>query len=520
MKALLVNPNYPQTFWSFNKVLKMMNKKCIQPPLGLLTVAALLPNDWELRLADGAIRPVKEEDWDWADVVLITGMTAQYTGIIDAIRQSKQRGKLVVVGGPMVFHVPDDAFAAGADIIVRGEAEPIATELIDAIEQRLTNIVLEAPQKPDLKDSPPPRYDLLEMDSYVDMSIQFSRGCPFKCEFCDITLMFGRTVRTKSPEQILHELEVLYNLGWRRLVFFVDDNFIGNPAKTKDLLNELIPWMENKEYPFEFNTQASVNLAKDSVLLNSMAKAGFWKVFLGIESLNKETLTDARKFQNASVDLDNVCKTINAAGIQIIAGCILGFDAEGTGADQHLIQFAHRNNIPEMFVTMLQAGPGTELWHRLEDEGRLLFVGIDDNFGSQTAMVNFETKRPKDEIAREFINLYNVLYQQNFYLERVYNHIVNMGALPYKKGFAPPYFSEVRAVIISIFNHGVRYSGRLNFWKKFLSIVFKYPDRFRQFISACIVAEHYYEYRNTIKDLLEAQLKEEEMNGSLSPINP
>ncbi|MFH0823503.1 MAG: B12-binding domain-containing radical SAM protein [Pseudomonadota bacterium] len=506
MNVLLVNPRYPQTFWSFEKVLRMLNKKCVQPPLGLLTVAALLPQDWDLRLVDITVREVSEDDWDHCESVFVTGMGNQYSGIMEIIRQAKARGKTVVAGGPLVFHAPEDALKAGADIVVRGEAETSMPRLLEALKHNESGIIIEPNGRPDLSISPPPRYDLLNINDYVDMAIQFSRGCPFHCEFCDITLMFGRKVRTKSPDQILQELQILYDLGWRRLVFVVDDNFIGNPSRTKELLRKLVPWMEERGNPFDFNTQASVNLAADQELLDLMVRAGFWKVFLGIESLDRETLNDAKKFQNAAVDLDRVCEKINRAGLQIIAGCILGFDNELAGADKGLIDFASRNYIPEMFVTLLQAGPGTDLWQRLEKEGRLMFRGFNDNFGSQTGLLNFLPTRPLNEIATEFIHLYRVLYEPKHYLERSFEYLSRMESPPPKKAFSLPYISELRSVFITIFRQGVLYPSRLTFWKCFFKGLLRFPERFRYFLSACVVAEHYYDYRRTIEVELETQL--------------
>lgn len=516
MNVLLVNPRYPQTFWSFDKVLRMLNKKCVQPPLGLLTVAALLPQNWDLRLVDATVREVFEDDWDHCELVLVAGMVNQYSGIMETIRQAKERAKTVVVGGPLVFHSPEDALKAGADIVVRGEAETAMPRLLEALKHKESGVIIETNGRPDLSGSPPPRYDLLDLNDYVDMAIQFSRGCPFQCEFCDITLMYGREVRTKSPDQILHELQILYDLGWRRVVFFVDDNFIGNPSRTKDLLRKLVPWMEDRGHPFDFSTQASVNLAADQELLDLMVRAGFWKVFLGIETLDRESLKDANKFQNAAVDLDRVCEKINRAGLQIIAGCILGFDNERQGADQRLIDFASRNHIPDMFVTLLQAGPGTDLWKRLEKEGRLMFGGFNDNLGSQTGLINFLPTRPRSEIAGEFIHLYNALYDPEFYLNRSFEYLSRMESPPPKKAFSLPYISELRAVFITLFRQGVLYPSRLTFWKFFFRGLLRFPKRFRYFLSACIVAEHYYEYRQTIRDELESQLAESPSSESPS----
>jgi len=520
MRVLLVNPRYPQTFWSFDKALRMLNKKCVQPPLGLLTVAALLPRDWDLRLADATVRDISEEDWRHCEVVFVTGMVNQYSEIIETIRQAKDRGKTVVVGGPMVFHAPEDAIKAGADIVVRGEAETAMPRLLEALERKESGIVIHASERTNMCDSPPPRYDLLDLNVYVDMAIQFSRGCPFHCEFCDITLMYGREVRTKSPDQILQELQLLYDLGWRRVVFFVDDNFIGNPSKAKALLRNLAPWMEERGHPFDFSTQASVNLAADSELLDLMVRASFWKVFLGIETPDKENLKQAKKFQNAAVDLDEVCEKINRAGLQIIAGCILGFDNESQGADQRLIDFASRNHIPDMFVTLLQAGPGTDLWKRLETEGRLLFEGYTDNLGSQTGLINFLPTRPRREIAEEFIHLYSVLYEPKFYLERSFECLSRMESPPPKKAFSPPYAWELKAVFIALFRQGVLYPSRFTFWRFFWKALVKFPRRFRFFLSACIVAEHYYEYCHTIKTELAAQVTQIPSSESPSCLKP
>jgi radical SAM superfamily enzyme YgiQ (UPF0313 family) len=486
----------------------MLKKRCIQPPLGLLTLAATLPANWKLTLADTTARPVSESEWNNNDVIMITGMFNQYSGIIDAVQEGKKRGKLVVVGGPVVFHVPEQVLAAGADIVVRGEAEVTVDRLVEAIQRRESGIIIQTNERADLKKSPPPRYDLLELKHYVDMSIQASRGCPFQCEFCDITLMFGRQVRTKSPDQILTELQILYDLGWRRLVFFVDDNFIGNPPEAKKLMNELVPWMEAHGFPFEFTTQASVNLASHPDILDLMVRAGFWKVFLGIETPDKDSLKETKKFQNAAVDLDRVCDTITKAGLQIIAGCILGFDNEPKNADRLFIDFARRNKIPEMFITLLQVGPGTELWCRLEKEGRLLFGELDDNLGSQTGLINFMPTRPRKEIAEEFIRLYDELYAPEFYMKRTFENMSFMNPLPKRTSNPRPYWNEIRAVLITFFRQGIIAPSRFTFWKYLTKMLLHHPDKTRRFVSALVVAEHYYEYRRTIKTELESQLME------------
>lgn len=498
MRILLVNPKYPQTFWSFNRVLQMLGKKVLLPPLGLITVAALLPREWEMRLVELTARDLTEDDWNWSEAIFFTGLISQYENLVEVSQEARRRGKTVVIGGPLVFHDPEMAIRDGVDIVVKGEAEVVVQRLVEALENHERGVIIEARETADLERSPVPRYDLLDMDLYVDMGLQFSRGCPFRCEFCDITLMFGRRVRTKSPAQILAELQTLYDLGWRRAVFFVDDNFVGNVSKARALLGELIPWMAERSHPFDFYTQASVNLGQDDRLMDAMVRAGFWRVFLGIESPDQASLEGMKKYQNASVDLNDVCQKINRAGFQIIAGCILGFDDERPGADRALIDFAVRNHIPEMFITLLQAAPGTDLWTRLEKEGRLAEYLFTSDFGSQTGMINFRTMRPLNQIVDEFINLYETLYEPEFYLARTFEHFARMKPLPYKKGFQAPRINEIRAVLITLFRQGLMAPTRLSFWKFFFAGLRKFPDRFRYYLASCVTAEHYYDFRQTI----------------------
>lgn len=499
MRILLVSPKYPQTFWSLDRVLPMLHKKALMPPLALLTVAALLPPDWDMRLVDLTVRDMSEEDWAQCDVVMVTGMATQVSGLFQIIREGRKRDKIVVVGGPLVFHVPQDALKEGADIVVKGEAEGVVPRLVAALTRGESGIVIEQSARANLRESPPPRYDLVDNRPYLYMSVQFSRGCPFQCEFCDISLMFGRNARTKSAEQILNELQNIYELGWRRGIFFVDDNFVGNVRDAKALLKKMVPWMEERGYPFDFFTQASVNLAADPELLELIVRAGFSKVFLGIETTDRDILSRVRKHQNAVVNLDRACDKINRAGLQIIAGCIVGFDEEPPGAGQRLIDFAIRNRIPEMFVTLLQAGPGTDLWERLESEGRLRSEGYDDNFGNQTGSINFVPTRPIGEIVQEFVRVYDVLYDRRSYLERAFQHVLHMGPAPYKKPFSLPQWSELRAVTITLFRQGVIHPSRWLFWKLLLTALIRFPGRIHHFFAYCVLAEHYSQYRATIR---------------------
>jgi radical SAM superfamily enzyme YgiQ (UPF0313 family) len=506
MTVLLVNPAYPPTFWSMNVVLKRLKKKLLEPPLGLITLAALLPKDWDIRLIELTARDITEEEWRDADIVMISGMGVQSAGISAAIKEAKRRGKTVVVGGPWAFHIPQAAFEAGADIVVKGEAELVIPELLDALRRKESKIVIEASGKPNLEECPPPRFDLLDFSLYAQMDIQFSRGCPFMCEFCDITLMFGRRVRTKTPQQIIGELQTLYDLGWRKYIFFVDDNFIGNPPRARALLKEMVPWMRAHGMPYELCTQASVNLAAHPDIMEMMVDAGFYKVFLGIETPDKDSLRLTKKHQNAATDLDEVCRVITVAGLQIIAGCVLGFDNEPAGAGDRLLEFADRNHIPEMFVTMLQVGPGTGLYNRLKKEGRLLPENWDEEIGSQTGMINFIPTRPAGEIVNEFIDLYDKLYQPEAFFARTFHHLAGMTRPPVKRPFALPTHRERCAVGITFWRQGFLYPSRRVFWKYFFKALAKFPQRIPQYVSSCIMAEHYFEFRETIKTKLQGKL--------------
>ncbi len=515
MNVLLLNPPYPKTYWSLNAVLQMTGKKIHQPPLGLITLAALLPERWNFKLIELTEGPVAEVDWRWCDLVMISGMTVQYRGILDCILEGRRRGKFVVAGGPAVFHAPREVQNAGADIVVKGEAEPLIPRLLDAIERGDSGLLLAAEEWADLSDSPVPRYDLVDPAKYTGLALQFSRGCPYKCDFCDITLMLGRRVRTKRAEQILAELQNLYDLGWRWSVMFVDDNLIGNSLKTKGLLQRMIPWMESHGNPFEFDAQASVNLAEDPEMVELMVRANFAKVFLGIETTDEESLHLSKKYQNTGKDLNAVCRTINEAGLQVMAGCIIGFDNEKPGADERLIHFTRRNQIPIVLATLLQVGPGMDLWERLKSEGRLLSSGLADDFGNQTALTNFVPSRPLKSIVEELINVYDVLYDPGFFLDRTFQHFMRMKMPPPRKRATLPSFWELKAVINIIIKQGFRYPSRWKFWKYVLMALFRFPKRrFDQFLATCVLGEHYFQFRNEVRDKLLENLRRYENNGS------
>ena len=508
MRVLLLYPLFPKSFWSFDKALELIGRKVSLPPLGMITVAAILPQTWEFRLVDRNVRFETEADWAWADLVIISGMIVQKPDLLHLIRSAKRRGKLVAAGGPYLTSVPEAAQEAGVDFLVLDEGEITLPLLVEALERGETSGIFRSNgEKPDVTTTPIPRYDLLEMGAYSDMSVQFSRGCPFQCEFCDIIVLYGRKPRTKTPAQLLAELQTLYDLGWRRSVFVVDDNFIGNKRNVKLLLRELGPWMAAHGYPFRLSTEASVDLAQDQELLDLMIAANFSAVFLGIETPDTDSLALTQKFQNTRSSLMEAVQTINRTGLRVMAGFIIGFDGEKPGAGRRIIDFVEATAIPQALFSMLQALPNTALWHRLQKEGRLLEGDEEANI-HQTTLTNFIPTRPLEELAREYVSCFWELYEPDRYLGRVYRHFLEMKPTPHKKKFRMPELADIRALLIICWRQGVKRKTRFQFWHQLFSIIRHNPGVFEHYLINCAHIEHFIEYRQIVRDEIEAQLAE------------
>jgi radical SAM superfamily enzyme YgiQ (UPF0313 family) len=512
MRILLVYPLFPKTFWSFEKILELVNRKVLLPPLGLVTVAAILPQEWEFKLVDRNVRDVMESEWEWADLVILSSMIVQKEDLLALIRQAKQRGKKVAVGGPYPTSVPEDALLAGADYMILDEGEITLPMFIEALQQGESRGIFRSNgEKPDVTHTPVPRYDLLDFEAYDSMSIQFSRGCPFQCEFCDIIVLYGRKPRTKNPQQLIAELNYLYELGWRRAIFMVDDNFIGNKRNVKLLLQELKIWMKEKQYPFSFNTEASIDLAQDAELMQLMVECNFNAVFLGIETPDAESLQMTKKFQNTRNSLvDDVWK-INHAGLRVMAGLIIGFDGEKTGAGDRIIEFVEQTAIPTALFGILQALPNTALWHRLEKEGRLLGSKSD---GNQMTLMNFIPSRPAEEIAREYIHAFCTLYEPKRFLDRVYRHFLEIAPCPCEAPASFPSLAELRALAIIVWRQGFKRNTRWQFWHRLFSIIKRNPAVWDHYLTVCAHAEHFIEYRELVRDQIEAQLAEYQKSES------
>ena len=506
MRVLLIYPVFPQTFWSYDKILELVDRQVLLPPLGLLTVAAILPQSWEFMLVDRNIRAVTEAEWAWADLVIFSAMIVQKADLLKQIQEAKRRNKLVAVGGPYATSLPEEPKAAGADFLILDEGEITLPLFVEAIARGETSGTFRATEKPDVTITPIPRYDLLELDAYDSMSVQFSRGCPFQCEFCDIIVLYGRKPRTKEPAQLLQELDYLYELGWRRSIFMVDDNFIGNKRNVKLLLEELKVWQESHQYPFDFTTEASVDLGSDSELMKLMVQCNFTAVFLGIETPDESSLQLTKKFQNTRSSLADTVDNIIRAGLRPMAGFIIGFDGEKKGAGNRIIDFVEEAAIPTAMFGMLQALPLTALWERLERENRLRDNTRQDI--NQTTLMNFVPTRPIEDIATEYIETFWTLYEPKRYLDRVYRCFLKLGAPQHESAFTMPNWVDLRALAIVIWRQGVKRDTRGKFWHHLWGILRHNPGVWEHYLTMCAHNEHFLEYRQIVRDEIEAQLAE------------
>jgi radical SAM superfamily enzyme YgiQ (UPF0313 family) len=525
MRALLICPEFPLSFWSFQKSCRLRGSKTVNPPLGLLTVAALLPPAWELRLADLNTRNLTEDDWQWADLVLITAMYIQREGLLDLVREAKRRGKTVVAGGPHPTSLPEAVLEAGCDYVVRGEGENTIPLLLEAMTQGKTGII-ENDEKPDLTTSPVPRFDLLRLSDYATVTVQTSRGCPFDCEFCDVVNLFGRIPRYKTPQQVMAELETLHRLGARGSVFICDDNFIGSKKRARAFLEELTPWLRSRGEPFRFLTQASVNLGQDLEMIDLMTAANLREVFIGIESPDENVLQTSHKYHNIKNPLLESLYNLKKNGMEVIGSFIIGLDGETKGAGQRICAFIEQTDIPLTMLGVLQAAPHTRLWHRLEKEGRLR-RDVGDDAGTFSAL-NYEPDRPEADIMQEYVEAWGYLYEPSRYLARAYRYYLAMrperrpqaaapGA-PLPKESAPDQgmiwrriLLEIKAFFRIFWWHGVRSTYRRQFWRQMLGMLRRNPTRFIQYFVTCAMGEDLIDMRRVVREKAAAIIKERQI---------
>ena len=484
MRVLLVYPEFPDTFWSFKHALPFQGKRSAYPPLGLLTVSAMLPPRWQRRLVDINVRRLTDADLDWADIVFFSGMMVQGPSMKAEIARAKRRGLRTVVGGP-ITSAQDPAYA-GVDHVVEGEAEELVAELACDLERGEAKPLYKAKLLPDLTRVPLPDLHLANLRRYSSMAVQFSRGCPFTCEFCDIIEIYGRRPRTKTPDQILAELEQIYHLGWRGPVFLVDDNFIGNKKCVKALLPRLVEWMRNHKFPFSLFTEASVNLAEDPDLLQMMREAHFTRVFLGIETPVAESLKETTKFQNLRKDLLESVRSIQARGIEVMAGFIVGFDSDPKDVFERQIQFIREAAIPLSMVGLLTALPNTQLWRRLKSEGRLIKQSLGNN---TLADLNFIPKMDAAELLEGYRKILQTIYNPKEYFERASVFLSQLGTA----ARAPIVFSDMMAVARSLWKQGLLSNYRMEYWKFLAQTLRRHRQHLDKAITLAIMGHHFFE---------------------------
>lgn len=484
MKVLLVSPEFPDTYWSFRHALPFEGKRCAFPPLGLLTVSALLPPSWERRLIDLNVQPLKSADIEWADMVFATAMLVQKESLREVVARCKARGKRVVLGGPYVTTTIEDL--PEADHIFLGEAETTLPQFIEDLARGEAKRTYQAIERPPLSATPLADFRLANLKRYSAMSVQYSRGCPFSCEFCDIIEIYGRVPRTKSNQQMLAEFDALLDLGWRGTVFIVDDNFIGNKKNVRQLLPEVAKWQKAHGYPFSFITESSLNLADDEALLANMRDAGFRRVFIGIETPVEESLQEAQKSQNRG-DLLSSVKKIQSYGMEVMAGFIVGFDNDPLDIFERQIDFIRKSAIPLAMVGLLNALPETQLWKRLEREGRLLGEASGNN---TVCTFNFKTRMDPALLIQGYQSIMRTIYSPREYYERVLHSMKRTA-----QQFSEPNhynlvngFASLTRVLLKL---GVLDRERKEFWRFFTRAVIKHRNRVAETLRLAAMGYHF-----------------------------
>lgn len=485
VNILLVYPKNPETYWSFKHALKFISKKAAFPPLGLLTVAAMLPDTWQKKLVDMNVSPLRDKDIQWADYVFISAISIQRASAEAVINKCRQAGVKIVAGGPL-FTTAHSEFE-GIDHFILNEAEITLPPFLHDLSNGHAQPLYSSEQRADITQTPAPQWDLINMKKYATMSIQYSRGCPFNCDFCDITSLFGKKSRCKSAENILGELDLLYQHGWRGGVFFVDDNFIGNQRGLKTvILPAIADWINQHRHAFSFMTQASINLSDDDELMAMMVKAGFDTVFIGIESPHEESLSECSKTQNKNRDLIASIKKCQHAGLQVQGGFIVGFDNDPLSIFDGHIKFIQKSGIVTAMVGLLNAIQGTRLHQRLENENRLVKTSSGDN---TDCSINFIPKMNLDTLIDGYKKIVSKIYSPAYYYTRVINFLKEYQPPP--KQHSRLNFRSGMAFFKSIFLLGIIGKERRHYWKLLSWSLFQRPSLFPLAVTFAIYGFNY-----------------------------
>jgi radical SAM superfamily enzyme YgiQ (UPF0313 family) len=489
MNVLLVYPEFPDTFWSFKHALKFLGKRAAQPPLGLMTVAALWPRSWKKRLIDTNVEQLRDRHLRWADVVLLSGMHIQSDSLLKIVERCRTMGLRTIIGGPIASSLSPAELKA--DHVVIGEAESLIADIAHDLEQGAVRPVYQAAERPEMTTSPLPDLSLIKMNRYSTMTVQYSRGCPFNCEFCDIIEIYGRRPRTKAVAQVLAELDQLCAAGWRDTVFIVDDNFIGNKSRAKDLLHALVDWRSEHNVTFDFLTEASLNLADDPVLLQLMKDAGFKSVFLGIETPDESGLIASNKLQNTRRSLLESVAIIQSYGMQVMGGFILGFDTDKDDIFDRMVEFIQKSGIPIAMVGLLQAMPGTQLFRRLRREGRIVDSGGGNNTDSR---LNYLPHMDAAKLVEGYRSVLKRIYSCEAYYERVklyLNRTEQQPGEPQVNSASWITRDNFRALVNSIIRQGVFGRHQWSYWKFLASAATRYRRCFGAAMTLAVMGYHF-----------------------------
>lgn len=518
LKVLLVWPRIPNSFWTFTGMMELLPEKVVMPPLGLITVAALCPESWTLRLVDQGVDELTDQDILWADLVMVSAMTVQHEGLQEVLARARRLSRRTMVGGPYASGEPARMLAI-ADHVVVGEPDEVFGEIARDLEDGTARRLYEISDKPDVTRTPAPRFNLLKLDCYASMSVQFSRGCPFQCEFCDIIILYGRKPRTKLPAQMLAELDALLRLGWRKQVFMVDDNFIGNHTRALELCVELEKWQRARRHPVMFYTEASMDLARKPALMEAMVRANFFYVFLGIESPSKESLQEVKKLQNLAMDPVTCIDVIHQKGLWVTGGFILGFDSDTEGIFEQQMEFIERTAIPWALINFLHALPRTALYDRMQHEGRILESRGSSSDGTPP---NFRTLMKRDVLLRGFGSTVAAIYDAEKFYARAWRSLENWKSKPCQHPPPQPTVTAFARILArSIWRQGLRSSYRRAYWKFFLKIFTRFAlNRTKLWIGVTILISglHFIPYADELARKVESELERARQARELTPV--
>jgi len=516
-KCLLIHPKFsPYSFWNFVEVSKIVGAKYQAAPLGLMTVAALLPQDWEIKLIDTNVEPLLDEYFEWADLVFTGGMLPQQIGILDIITLSHQRNKPVVVGGPDPTSQPH--LYQAADYLVLGEGEVTIPFFLKDLANGSKSGEYVTSEYADMTKAVVPRFDLVNFDNYIHLNIQFTRGCPFNCEFCDIVELYGRKPRSKTPEQMVKELQALYDLNYSGHIDIVDDNFIGNKKQVKETLRAIKEWTKKNNYPFYFGTEASINLADDDELLQLMRDVDFRLVFTGLETPENEVLEKVSKKINMNRSIVEATKKISSYGMVVNAGFIIGFDNENGQTANRMNGFIQDTGICVAMLGLMYALPNTKLTKRLQQEGRLfeefsIFTDNKTQIDQASSGLNFITLRPRKEILEDFVEVISYIYKPEHYYERVISTCLNLKVTnKYKHNFKKT-FKNLRSFSRILRRVGFNRTTGKSFWKMFFTVLLKNPKAIEWGVSLSAMFIHFYKHSNFVIDLTNKQIDSIDEHG-------